>query len=97
MDYDPKILRRNDVEHRVGEWLGAMRFDIEYKLGVKVLLIWNDVKMLGDIEAQTLFTQFSMKELDFFPYHRVKPSKTQSSMTDEELRKMFDIPYVFCR
>ena len=66
-------------------------------LGVNVLLIWNDVKMLGNTEAQTLFTQFSMKELDSFPYHRVKPSKTQSSRADEELRKMFDILYVFCR
>ncbi|KAL0420518.1 UNVERIFIED_CONTAM: hypothetical protein Slati_3074700 [Sesamum latifolium] len=36
-----------------------------------------------------------MKELDSFPYHKVKLSKTQSSWTDEELRKVFDIPYVF--
>ncbi|KAL0434215.1 UNVERIFIED_CONTAM: hypothetical protein Slati_2755800 [Sesamum latifolium] len=36
-----------------------------------------------------------MKELDSFSYHRVKLSKTQSSWTDEELRKEFNIPYVF--
>ncbi|KAK4388203.1 hypothetical protein Sango_2426900 [Sesamum angolense] len=31
--------------------------------------------------------KFSMKELDSFPYHRVKLSKIQSSWTEEELRK----------
>ncbi|KAL0427351.1 UNVERIFIED_CONTAM: hypothetical protein Slati_2909900 [Sesamum latifolium] len=35
------------------------------------------------------------KELDSFPYHRAKLSKTQSLWTDEELKKVFDIPYVF--
>ena len=66
-------------------------------LGINILQIWNDVKILRNTEAQTLFMQLSMKELDSFPYHRVKPSKTQSWRTDEELRKMFDILYVFCR
>ena len=66
-------------------------------LGVNVFINWNDVKMLGDTEAQTLFTQFCMNEFNSFPYHRVKPSKTQFWRTNEELRNMFDIPYVFCR
>ncbi|KAL0294631.1 UNVERIFIED_CONTAM: Retrovirus-related Pol polyprotein from transposon TNT 1-94 [Sesamum radiatum] len=100
-----------------------------------ILLIGNDVKMLGDTKAW-LSTQFSMKDLGeasyilcikiirdrskrmlgmtqtsyvekvlkrfkmenskrgFLPVrHGVKLSKKQSPKTNEELRKMFDIPY----
>ncbi|KAL0462622.1 UNVERIFIED_CONTAM: Retrovirus-related Pol polyprotein from transposon RE1 [Sesamum latifolium] len=100
-----------------------------------ILLIGNDVKMLGDTKAW-LSTQFSMKDLGeasyilgikiirdrskrilgmtqtsyvekvlkrfkmknskrgFLPVrHGVKLSKKQSPKTDEELRKIFDIPY----
>ncbi|KAL0416378.1 UNVERIFIED_CONTAM: Secreted RxLR effector protein [Sesamum latifolium] len=100
-----------------------------------ILLIGNDVKMLGDTKVW-LSTQFSMKDLGeasyilgikiirdrskrmlgmtqtsyvekvlkrfkmenskrgFLPVrHGVKLSKKQSPKTDEELRKMFDIPY----
>ncbi|KAL0289502.1 UNVERIFIED_CONTAM: Retrovirus-related Pol polyprotein from transposon TNT 1-94 [Sesamum radiatum] len=100
-----------------------------------ILLIGNDVKMLGDTKVW-LSTQFSMKDLGeasyilgikiirdrskrmlgmtqtsyvekvlkrfkmenskrgFLPVrHGVKLSKKQSPKTNEELRKMFDIPY----
>ncbi|KAL0439742.1 UNVERIFIED_CONTAM: Retrovirus-related Pol polyprotein from transposon TNT 1-94 [Sesamum latifolium] len=67
-----------------------------------ILLIGNDVKMLGDTKAW-LSTQFSMKDLEIqdgklqtrIPSvrHGVKLSKKQSPKTDEELRKIFDIPY----
>ncbi|KAL0455836.1 UNVERIFIED_CONTAM: Retrovirus-related Pol polyprotein from transposon RE2 [Sesamum latifolium] len=100
-----------------------------------ILLIGNDVKMLGDTKAW-LSTQFSMKDLGeasyilgikiirdrskrmfgmtqtsyvekvlkrfnmenskrgFLPVrHGVKLSKKKSPKTDEELRKIFDIPY----
>ncbi|KAL0413385.1 UNVERIFIED_CONTAM: Retrovirus-related Pol polyprotein from transposon TNT 1-94 [Sesamum radiatum] len=74
-----------------------------------ILLIGNDVKMLGDTKVW-LSTQFSMKNLGEASYILeiqdgklktripsceawVKLSKKQSPKTDEELRKMFDIPY----
>ncbi|KAK4403134.1 Retrovirus-related Pol polyprotein from transposon TNT 1-94 [Sesamum angolense] len=100
-----------------------------------ILLIGNDIKMLGDTKAW-LSTQFSMKDLGeasyiigikifrdrskrilgmtqnsyvekvlkrfkmehskrgFLPMrHRVKLSKKQSPKTDEELKRMLDIPY----
>ncbi|KAL0285238.1 UNVERIFIED_CONTAM: Retrovirus-related Pol polyprotein from transposon TNT 1-94 [Sesamum radiatum] len=100
-----------------------------------ILLIGNDVKMLGETKAW-LSTQFSMKDLGEVSYilgikiirdiskrmlgmtqtsyiekdlkrfkmknskrgflpmrHGVKLSKKQSPKIDEELRKMFDIPY----
>ncbi|KAL0329469.1 UNVERIFIED_CONTAM: Retrovirus-related Pol polyprotein from transposon TNT 1-94 [Sesamum radiatum] len=101
-----------------------------------ILLIENDVKMLGDTKAW-LHTQFSMKDMDGASYilgikiirdrstrmlsgtntlyvekvlkifkienskrgffsmrHGVKLSKKLSPKTDEELRKIFGIPYV---
>ncbi|KAL0282076.1 UNVERIFIED_CONTAM: Retrovirus-related Pol polyprotein from transposon TNT 1-94 [Sesamum radiatum] len=100
-----------------------------------ILLIGNDVKMLGDIKAW-LSTQFSMKHMGEASYilgikiyrdrsrrmlgltqslyiekvlkrfrmehskrgvlpirHGIKLSKKQSSKTDEELKRMSDIPY----
>ncbi|KAL0319632.1 UNVERIFIED_CONTAM: Retrovirus-related Pol polyprotein from transposon TNT 1-94 [Sesamum radiatum] len=100
-----------------------------------ILLIGNDVKMLGDIKAW-LSTQFSMKDMDEASYilgikiyrdrskrmlgltqssyienvlkrfrmehskqgalpmrHRIKLSKKQFPKTDEELKRMSDIPY----
>ena len=50
----------NELE---GQW------ELSCVLGANILLIWNDVKMLENTEAQTLFMQFSMKESDSFPYH----------------------------
>ncbi|KAL0287108.1 UNVERIFIED_CONTAM: Retrovirus-related Pol polyprotein from transposon TNT 1-94 [Sesamum angustifolium] len=101
-----------------------------------ILLIGNDVKMLGDIKAW-LSTQFSIKDMGeasyilgikiyrdrfermlglmqsshiekvlkifkwensnrgFLPMrHRIRLSKKQSSKTNEELKKISDIPYV---
>ncbi|KAL0307288.1 UNVERIFIED_CONTAM: Retrovirus-related Pol polyprotein from transposon TNT 1-94 [Sesamum radiatum] len=58
-----------------------------------ILLIGNDVKMLGDTKVW-LSTQFSMKDLGFLPIrHGVKLSKKQSPKTDEELKKMLNVPY----
>ncbi|KAL0292701.1 UNVERIFIED_CONTAM: Retrovirus-related Pol polyprotein from transposon TNT 1-94 [Sesamum radiatum] len=72
-----------------------------------ILLIGNDVKMLGDIKAK-LSTQFSMKDMGEASYilgwntqkrgvlpmrHGIKLSKKQSPKTDEELKRMSDIPY----
>ncbi|KAL0367383.1 UNVERIFIED_CONTAM: Retrovirus-related Pol polyprotein from transposon TNT 1-94 [Sesamum radiatum] len=77
-----------------------------------ILLIGNDVKMLGDIKAW-LSTQFSMKDMGEASYilgikiyrmkhskrgvipmrHGIKLSKKQSPKTDEELKRMSDIPY----
>ncbi|KAL2237427.1 UNVERIFIED_CONTAM: hypothetical protein Sindi_0934400, partial [Sesamum indicum] len=76
---------KNELE---GQWELSC---IPSVLGVNILLIWNDVKMLENTKAQTTFTQFSMKELNFFLYNRVKIFKNQFSWTDEELRKMFDM------
>ncbi|KAK4381430.1 Retrovirus-related Pol polyprotein from transposon TNT 1-94 [Sesamum angolense] len=71
-----------------------------------ILLIGNDVKMLGDVKAW-LSNQFSIKDMvlkifkmensnrGFIPMrHRIKLSKKQSSKTNEELKRMSDIPYV---
>ncbi|KAL0445803.1 UNVERIFIED_CONTAM: Retrovirus-related Pol polyprotein from transposon TNT 1-94 [Sesamum latifolium] len=70
-----------------------------------ILLIGNDVKMLGDIKAW-LSTQFSMKDMGpeevqdgtletRSPSHEawIKLSKKQSPKTDEELKRISDIPY----
>ncbi|KAL0420657.1 UNVERIFIED_CONTAM: Retrovirus-related Pol polyprotein from transposon TNT 1-94 [Sesamum latifolium] len=71
-----------------------------------ILLIGNDVKMLGDIKA-CLSTQFSMKDMGEASYilgikiYRDRSRRmlelTQSSYiekTDEELKRMSNIPYV---
>ncbi|KAL0402063.1 UNVERIFIED_CONTAM: Retrovirus-related Pol polyprotein from transposon RE2 [Sesamum latifolium] len=70
-----------------------------------ILLIGNDVKMLGDLKAW-LSTQFSMKNMGEASYilgikiyrvlpmrHGIKLSKKQSPKTDEELKRMSNIPY----
>ncbi|KAL0402289.1 UNVERIFIED_CONTAM: Retrovirus-related Pol polyprotein from transposon RE2 [Sesamum latifolium] len=69
-----------------------------------ILLIGNDVKVLGDIKAW-LSTQFSMKYMGLeeiqdgelkmrIPSHDgIKLSKKQSPKTGEELKRMSDIPY----
>ncbi|KAL0439158.1 UNVERIFIED_CONTAM: putative transposon Ty5-1 protein [Sesamum latifolium] len=53
-----------------------------------ILLIGNDVKMLGDIKAW-LSTQFSMKDMGMGLSCPIK----WSPKTDEELKRMSDIPY----
>ncbi|KAL0286837.1 UNVERIFIED_CONTAM: Retrovirus-related Pol polyprotein from transposon TNT 1-94 [Sesamum calycinum] len=67
-----------------------------------ILLIGNDIKMLGDTKAW-LSTQFSMKDLGskiehskrgfLLMRHGVKLAKKQSPKTDKELKRMLDIPY----
>ncbi|KAL0405494.1 UNVERIFIED_CONTAM: hypothetical protein Slati_3863300 [Sesamum latifolium] len=70
-----------------------------------ILLIGNDVKMFGDIKTW-LSTQFSMKDMGEASYilgikiyrdrsrrHGIKLSKKQSHKTDEELKRMSNIPY----
>ncbi|KAL0420316.1 UNVERIFIED_CONTAM: Retrovirus-related Pol polyprotein from transposon TNT 1-94 [Sesamum latifolium] len=70
-----------------------------------ILLVGNDVKMLGNIKAW-LSTQFSMKDMGLeeiqdgalktrTPSHKawVKLSKKQSPKTDEEFKRMSNIPY----
>ncbi|KAL0439891.1 UNVERIFIED_CONTAM: hypothetical protein Slati_2472100 [Sesamum latifolium] len=72
-----------------------------------ILLIGNDVKMLGDIKAW-LSTQLTMKDMGEASYilgikiyrdrsrrmrYGIKLSKEQSPKIDEELKRMSDIPY----
>ncbi|KAL0439750.1 UNVERIFIED_CONTAM: hypothetical protein Slati_2458000 [Sesamum latifolium] len=70
-----------------------------------ILLIGNDIKMLGDIKAW-LPTQFSMKDMGLeeiqdgalktrTPSHEawVKLSKKQSPKTDKEFKRMSNFPY----
>ncbi|KAL0405760.1 UNVERIFIED_CONTAM: Retrovirus-related Pol polyprotein from transposon RE2 [Sesamum latifolium] len=65
-----------------------------------ILLIRNDVKVLGDIKAW-LSMQFSIKDMEIqdgelktrIPSHGIKLSKKQSPKTDEKLKRMSDIPY----
>ncbi|KAL0433760.1 UNVERIFIED_CONTAM: Retrovirus-related Pol polyprotein from transposon TNT 1-94 [Sesamum latifolium] len=71
----------------------------------EILLIWNDVKMLGEIKAW-LSTQFSMKDLGLEEIqmknskrgflsmrHGIKLSKKLSPKIDEELKRLSDIHY----
>ncbi|KAL0291860.1 UNVERIFIED_CONTAM: hypothetical protein Scaly_2616900 [Sesamum calycinum] len=69
-----------------------------------ILLISNDVKILGDTKA-LLSTQFCMKNLGEASYilgikifrdrseRMVRLSKKQSPKTDEELKRMLDVSY----
>ncbi|KAL0451408.1 UNVERIFIED_CONTAM: Secreted RxLR effector protein [Sesamum latifolium] len=59
-----------------------------------ILLIGNDVKMLGDTKKVLKRFKMENSKRGFLPVrHGVKLSKKQSPKTDEELRKMFDILY----
>ncbi|KAL0416292.1 UNVERIFIED_CONTAM: hypothetical protein Slati_3461100 [Sesamum latifolium] len=70
-----------------------------------ILLIGNDVKMLGNIKAW-LSMQFSMKDIVLKRFkmenskrgfilmrHGIKLSKKESPKTDEEFKRISDIPY----
>ncbi|KAL0444613.1 UNVERIFIED_CONTAM: Retrovirus-related Pol polyprotein from transposon RE2 [Sesamum latifolium] len=124
-DYDPCVYKKIS-----GSSVAYIVFYVD-----DILLIGNDVKMLGDIKAW-LSTQFSMKDMGEASYilgikiymdrsrrmlgltqssyiekvlkrfrmehskrgvlptrHGIKLSKKQSPKTDEELKRMSDIPY----
>ncbi|KAL0303345.1 UNVERIFIED_CONTAM: hypothetical protein Sradi_6202600 [Sesamum radiatum] len=68
--------------------------EASYILGVKI--IWIDIGMTQTSYIEKVLKRFKMEnsEREFLPVrHGVKLAKKQSPKTDEELRKMFDIPY----
>ncbi|KAL0457931.1 UNVERIFIED_CONTAM: Retrovirus-related Pol polyprotein from transposon RE1 [Sesamum latifolium] len=129
------ISRKNDYDPCVYKKISGSSIAYLVLYVDDILLIGNDVKMLGDIKAW-LSTQFSMKDMGEASYilgikiyrdrsrrmlgltqflyiekvlkrfrmehskrgvlpmrHRIKLSKKQSPKTDEELKRMSDIPY----
>ncbi|KAL0413062.1 UNVERIFIED_CONTAM: Retrovirus-related Pol polyprotein from transposon TNT 1-94 [Sesamum radiatum] len=102
---DEILLIGNDVKMLCGTkaWLST-QFSMKdlgeasYILGIKI--IWDRSKrmlrMTQTSYVEKVLNRFKMKnsKQGFLPMrHGVKLSKKQSPKTDEELRKMFDIPY----
>ncbi|KAL2240266.1 UNVERIFIED_CONTAM: Retrovirus-related Pol polyprotein from transposon TNT 1-94 [Sesamum indicum] len=94
-DFDPCVYKK--VSGSSVAFLVLYVDDI-FLIGIKIIRD-RSKRMLGMTQTsyvEKVLKRFKMKnsKRGFFPMrHRVKLSKKQSPKTDEELRKMFDIPY----